>query len=322
MLDFCIIGSGIAGSTISKELSKKYSVLVVDKARGPGGRSSNKRFKKNLSFDHGVQYISPKSKDFKKFLNFLQRKNIVKIWNGEHLDLTFEKKELNKKYIGKQGNNAISKFNLKNVDQVYKSTVKSIKFKKLFWEIKLDNKKFLQSKSIILTCPYPQLKKLAYKFLNKKILDLKINMQPNITTMIALKNKKEVPISSIKFEDDILGWAANENSKKRFQSPISLWTLQSTVKWAKKNINNYKRNHGVENALIKKFLSFTGIKKNNIIFKKTHGWKYSYNNRQTSMRSYWDKRKRIGVCADWFVGPKVESAWLSANDLAKRIRKF
>ena len=38
-------------------------------------------------------------------------------------------------------------------------------------------------------------------------------MQPNITVMIALKNKKELPISSIKFDDNMLAWAANENSK-------------------------------------------------------------------------------------------------------------
>ena len=37
MFDFCIIGSGIAGSTIANLLSKKYSVHVFDKARGPGG---------------------------------------------------------------------------------------------------------------------------------------------------------------------------------------------------------------------------------------------------------------------------------------------
>ena len=45
MLDFCVIGSGISGSTIANLLSKKYSVKVFDKARVPGGRSSNKRFK-------------------------------------------------------------------------------------------------------------------------------------------------------------------------------------------------------------------------------------------------------------------------------------
>ena len=66
MIDFCVLGSGIAGSTIANLLSKKYSVHVFDKARGAGGRSSNKKLKGNLSFDHGVQYISPKSKVFTK----------------------------------------------------------------------------------------------------------------------------------------------------------------------------------------------------------------------------------------------------------------
>ena len=74
MIDFCVLGSGIAGSTIANLLSKKYSVHVFDKARGPGGRSANKRFKKNLSFDHGVQYISPKSKEFTKFIKKLYKK--------------------------------------------------------------------------------------------------------------------------------------------------------------------------------------------------------------------------------------------------------
>ena len=43
MLDFCIIGSGISGSTVANLLNKKYSVLVYDKARGFGGRSSYKK---------------------------------------------------------------------------------------------------------------------------------------------------------------------------------------------------------------------------------------------------------------------------------------
>ena len=59
-------------------------------------------------------------------------------------------------------------------------------------------------------------------------------MEPNITTMLAFKNQKNVPVSSIKFNDDILTWAANENSKKRFKSSNSLWTLQSTIGMGKK----------------------------------------------------------------------------------------
>ena len=43
------------------------------------------------------------------------------------------------------------------------------------------------------------------------------------------ENQKDLPISSIKFKDDILSWAANENSKKRFKSKTNLWTLQASL---------------------------------------------------------------------------------------------
>ena len=68
MTDFCILGSGVAGSTIASLLKKKYTVHVIDKARGPGGRASNKKLIKNFNFDHGVQYISPKSNIFTKYI--------------------------------------------------------------------------------------------------------------------------------------------------------------------------------------------------------------------------------------------------------------
>ena len=320
MLDFCIIGSGIAGSTIANLLSKKYSVHVFDKARGPGGRSSNKRFKHNLSFDHGVQYISPKSKLFTKYINKLYRKKILKNWDDNHLDFTFEKKSFSSKYIGRRANNDLVKYNLKNIKQSFASPIERINFKKYFWEITMQNKSKYQFKSLIITCPFPQLKKLAKRYLDKKISKLNVQMQPNITVMIAFKNQKNLPISSIKFNDDILTWAANENSKKRFKSNINLWTIQASLKWSKKTINKYKTDKSIMNQLISRFIKLSGFKKNKMIFKKIHGWKYSYNYEKTPYLSIWDKKINLGVCGDWFNGPKVENAWLSANDLARKIK--
>ena len=320
MIDFCVLGSGIAGSTIANLLSKKYSVHVFDKARGPGGRSSNKRFKNNLSFDHGVQYISPKSKLFIKYIQKLHKNKILKIWDDNHLDFTFEKKPFSTKYIGRKANNDLVKYNLKNIKQTFASPIEKIDFKKYFWEITLKNKSKHQFKSLIITCPFPQLKKLAKSYLDKNILKMKVQMQPNITVMLALKNQKTLPISSIKFNDDILAWAANENSKKRFKSKINLWTLQATLKWSKKTINKYKNDKSIMSELITRFIKLTGFEKNNIIFKRIHGWKYSYNYEKTPYLSIWNKKINLGICGDWFNGPKVENAWLSANDLAKKIK--
>ena len=320
MIDFCILGSGIAGSTVAKILSKKYSVHVFDKARGPGGRSSNKRFRNNLSFDHGVQYISPRSKLFTKYIKKLHKIKILKSWDDNHLDFTLEKKPFSKKYIGTKANNDFVKYNLKNIKQLFASPIEKINFKKYFWEVTLKNKLKYQFKSLIITCPFPQLKKIAKNYLDKNILKLKVQMQPNITVMVAIKNQKNLPISSIKFDDDILAWVANENSKKRFKSNINLWTLQATLQWSKKTINKYKNNKSIMNQLITRFIKLTGIEKNKIIFKKIHGWKYSYNYEKTPYLSIWNKKINLGVCGDWLNGPKVENAWLSANDLAKKIK--
>ena len=80
MSSFCIIGSGISGATIANLLSKKHSVDLFDKARGPGGRSSFKRLDKARGFDHGTQYISPKNPEFKKFIKkLIKKKNIKKL---------------------------------------------------------------------------------------------------------------------------------------------------------------------------------------------------------------------------------------------------
>ena len=64
MSSFCVIGSGISGATIANLLSKKYSVDLFDKARGPGGRASFKRLDQLKGFDHGTQYILPKTSAF------------------------------------------------------------------------------------------------------------------------------------------------------------------------------------------------------------------------------------------------------------------
>ena len=319
MIDFCVLGSGIAGSTIANLLSKKHSILVIDKARGPGGRSSNKRFKSRLGFDHGVQYFSPKTIEFKKFILKLNNKKIVKTWNGNHLDFTFEKKTHTPKYIGRKANNDICKYQLKKINQKYFSNVCKIIYKKNFWEICTEDGKKIYSKFLILTCPYPQVKKLAYKYLDKKIVNLKVNMDPNLTILIALKNQKNLPVSSIKFDDKILKWASNENSKNKFKSKTGLWTIQCSLDYSKKNINIYKNNKNILNFLISRFLKLTGFDKNNIIFKKIHGWKYAYNPYPTKIKSHLIKKYSLGICGDWFVGSKAEDAWISANDLYNSI---
>ena len=321
MSDYCVIGSGISGATIANLLNKKFQVNLYDKGRGPGGRASFKRVKGQIGFDHGTQYFSPKTIEFKKFTNRLIKIKILKKWSGNHVFLNLKKKENKKhiKIIGKKGNNDICKFLLKKVKCFYQSEVKKIYYKNKLWFLLFTDGKIRTYKGVILTCPFPQLKKLSEKFINNRFIKRKLKMDANITVMIAIKKNKKSP-SSFLFDDPVLGWAGNENTKKRFKSKYDLWTLQSTFKWANKNIDKNKKNLKKNSKiLIDKFFKLTKIKKTKVIYSINHGWKYSSNSKPLKIRSYWDPQKKIGVCADWFIGPRLESGWISAQDLFKKI---
>ncbi len=263
MSTYCVIGSGISGATIANLLSKKYSVDLFDKARGPGGRASFKRLDKLKGFDHGTQYISPKSSSFKNFIQKLIKKKVLKTWGGKHLFLNKIKRE-NKnhlKIIGKLGNNDISKYLLKDINCNFKTELKKIDYKEKKWVLTFsDGTKKIYEK-LILTCPFVQLSKLSKKFIKNSFIKKKIKMDANITVMIVTK-KIKTNISSYLFDDKILGWVAKENTKKRFKSSKDLWTLQSTYNWANKKINKNRENKDLNSKiLIEQFFKLTGIKK-------------------------------------------------------------
>ena len=323
MSSFCIIGSGISGATIANLLSKKHSVDLFDKARGPGGRSSFKRLDKAKGFDHGTQYISPKSPAFKKFIKGLIKKKVLKNWGGKHLFLHKVKKEKKNhtKVIGSRGNNDISKYLLKNINCHFQNELKKVEYKKNKWILSFANGQKKTYEKVILTCPFPQLSKLTKKFIQSPFMKKKIKMDANITVMIAIK-KTNKNISSYFFNDKVLGWAAKENSKKRFKSNQDLWTLQSTYDWANKKINKNRENlESNSKILIDHFFKLTKIKKTKILFSLNHGWKFSSNSKPLNIKSYWNSSLGFGVCADWFVGPRLESGWISANDLYKKIKQ-
>ena len=93
-------------------------------------------------------------------------------------------------------------------------------------------------------------------------------MQPNMTAMIAIKKDYNIPVSSIRFKNKILGWATNENSKNRFKTKFNLWTIQSNETFAKKIIKKYKkRKKFYLQVITKEFLNILGLKNSDIFLK-------------------------------------------------------
>ena len=136
---------------------------------GIGGRSSNKKFLNNLSFDHGVQYIHLKIK-FEKKWKACPKEN-SKIWKGNHL-ICPQRKFGSTKLIGTKGNNDLVKYNLRGINKSFNSAIIILKGEN-YWQITLKDNSRLNLK-FNNYMPYPQTIKLAKKYLNTKMKNLKV----------------------------------------------------------------------------------------------------------------------------------------------------
>ena len=318
MSKITIIGSGFSSAVLSKNLKEK-DVLIFDKGRGPGGRSSTRRVEHVGVFDHGLQFISPKEKEFELFLK-QHLTSFVKEWDGEFILFEDNKKIEKKKYIGKSGNNDFVK-KLISSSVHYQKELLSIEKKDKKWLLEFKDNSKQECEKLILTIPLEQCQKIIAP-LN---LDFKIigSMEPNLTVMIGFDKSLGISANGFKFEkNSILGWAANESSKIRSENNpnLELWTLQSSLFFAQKKFQDYRSNkEEVINLMVGEFLNLFNIKNTKIVHKDIHGWLYAFKKENFSQKFYWNEEINLGICGDWMCGSKAEDAWSSASALADQI---
>ena len=73
-----------------------------------------------------------------------------------------------------------------------------------------------QYKTVIITAPFQQAYNLTKQYSENYFSKFNFSMQPNLTVMVAFNKSLKLDLSDISFEnDDVLGFAANENTKKK-----------------------------------------------------------------------------------------------------------
>ena len=79
MKKLAVIGAGLAGLTVAKQLSQSYQVLVFDKSRGVSGRMATRRAGQ-FQFDHGAQYFTIRDKRFMAFTAEARASGVIQHW--------------------------------------------------------------------------------------------------------------------------------------------------------------------------------------------------------------------------------------------------
>jgi len=320
MKDIAVIGAGFSAATLCCFIEKDLD--FYEKSRGVGGRCSTRRVDNVGLFDHGLQYIKSHNKEFKKFLkDYSIWKGNFKIFQNNQLIDDLDKERI----IHENGNNSLVKNLFRNKNVIFNKELKSLEKKSDHFNLIFKDDTQENYKTVIISAPFQQAYNLTKQFTEDYFSKFNFSMQPNLTLMIALNKGLKLNLSAISFEDDdVLGFAANENTKKKnlINKDLELWTIQSSLKYAIKNIYEYRNNK--QNLIDEILKSFSiklkvDIKKDNIEYSDIHGWLYAYNQKVAAPNCYWDKDLRLGICGDWFSGGNAENAFTNAKQLAKLI---
>jgi photolyase PhrII len=81
-LRVAVVGAGLAGLSAARALEDQgHEVVVVDKARGPGGRMSTRR-EGEWQFDHGAQYFTARDPRFRRHVLAWLERGMVEPWSA------------------------------------------------------------------------------------------------------------------------------------------------------------------------------------------------------------------------------------------------
>ena len=320
MKSIAIIGAGFSAATLSYFIKKDLD--FYEKSRGAGGRCSTRRVEDVGLFDHGLQYIKNPNPEFKEMLSDCS------IWQGNFK--IFENNQLKndadkERIIHENGNNLLIKNLFKNKNIFVNKELKSIEKKSDHLQLTFKDETQEQYKTVIVTAPFQQAYNLTKQFTENFFSNFNFSMQPNLAVMVAFNKSLKLDLSAITFEnDDVLGFAANENTKKKnlINKDLELWTIQSSLKYAVKNIKEYRNNKQfLIDEILKNFSNKLkiNISKEQIQYSDIHGWLYAYNLNTSSPNCYWDSHLRLGICGDWFSGGNAENAFFNAKKLANLI---
>lgn len=332
MIDVAVIGAGIAGLTCAQQLQQcGYSVVVVEKSRGLGGRLATRRLSQTHA-DHGVRCLEVQGDLTRSLIQTLEAQGTLHPWTDTVYTLTrsgelVPSADVHRRYATRDGLTTVAKFLGRALTIWRNQRVTAITpTVDRTWTVSLEPDSAdlsLTAKVVVIAIPPPQaLALLEPLAAQESPLDLltalrSVTFAPCLTTIAAYAEASEIksPYAAIVCSDDPdLAWIAID-STKQLQPQQTAVILQSTASLAQAHLESPDlRSVGQQMvARAAKMLSWQAIPAD----LQVHRWRYAFVAQPYSQPLLHTHKPLPLICGgDWCGGTNVESALRSGMHCA------
>ena len=324
MKKIAIIGSGLSGLTTSNLLKDIANITVFEKARGVGGRMSTRRAHPYY-FDHGAQYFTVRTKEFKDFINPSIENGLIQKWNTRYVKFNYDKiievkNPTNEdRYVCVPGMNAFAKYLSTDLNIKINTKISTLNRDKK-WKLYDDNKNFLGDYDwVISTSPSPQASDLLpkeFKYYNEVA---STKMTACFSLMIGFEKPLNLSFDAAHIINSDISWIA-VNSKKPGRSGNYSIMIHSSCEYAEKYIDDNREK--VINHMCLQASKIIGHDICDAEYINIHPWRYSNNYRDEKLPVLIDYDLQLASCGDWCEGGRVEGAFTSAYNMSEELKKI
>ena len=321
-----IIGAGISGLTLAQSLKEVAEVTVFEKARGGGGRMST-RYADPFYFDHGAQFFTARSKEFKHFVMPLITEGLIAPWEGKVI--TFQEDRTVKDrlwfephYVAVPHMNSLCKHMMNGIEVVLSTEVKPLDAKTPEgWHLMdKDGRSLGIYDWVISTAPPVQTQRLFSMQLNEENAFPQTALLGCYTLMVGFDAPWKKPWMAAKVHASPIEWIAVNSTKPERNVSVTSIVVHSSNAWAEKHIDDAMDE--AELFLRAEFESVSGIDTQHAAYFSCHRWRYAITSDPKPREPWIDSVSGIASTGDWYTASRVEDAWLNAMKLSKILKRF
>lgn len=329
MAAIAIVGAGLAGMCLAHALASQHSVKVFEKSRGVGGRMATRCYG-DSQFDHGAQYFSARSSEFKAFLQPFILGGLVQTWERSQVNFDSEVcysdlgQEL--QYVGAPSMTALCKALASSFDVQLNSQVQNLERRKDGWYLQFvateDADKSGEPSQwsgpfdqVLSTLPANQSQTLMadHSALSERLSQVK--MLPCFSLMLSSEDIWPYLWQCANFKHEPIAWVALNNSKPGRSETFAL-VVQADNHWSEQHLEDEQEKVSAE-LLVQLKRLLPELSQLQVL--GLHRWRYANTAHALGEHCLYDQGLGLGACGDWCIGGRVESAFLSARALAEQV---
>lgn len=320
-----IIGAGLSGLVLARRLGGVADITLFEKSRGVGGRIAT-RYAGEFEFDHGAQFFTARTREFRAFLQPLIDDHVIANWTARFAEFNRERLtdlrawgEDYPHFVGTPRMNAIGKYLSQGLEIRTNTRVVDVERENDRWTLADSaGNSYEEFDWLVLTAPAPQTAQLAAGFPDLVAQCEQREMLACYALMLGFTSPLDLPWQAALVRRADISWISVNSSKPGRKPSITL-LVHSTNAWANAHVDADR--DAVREHILNEASAIVGTDLRLAEHCELHLWRYANIDRQSGPDFYINNKTRLAACGDWFMRGRVEAAFTSANALAAELKE-